>query len=147
MPFEKIQPLIAWLAPILSTLIVTAATASINAKIAAGERKRDEAKAETEAERRERAEWRARVEARLDEQDETIKAVLSAQCTQMRSDAIHRAHRYIDDLRCASIEEKQSFYAEWEEYQVLCDKYGIENNFVNNLVQQVMALPDRKCDL
>ena len=86
------------------------------------------------------------MEKRLDEQEETITAILSAQCTQMRSDAIHRAHRYIDDLGCASMEEKKSFYAEWEEYQTLCDKYGIENNFVNNLVQQVMALPDRKGD-
>lgn len=145
------DPLIGWAAPIVASVMTTVLTtylvAKINQKLADSERKRDEAKAETEAERRERAEWRARVEARLDEQDETIKAVLSAQCTQMRSDAIHRAHRYIDDLGCASIEEKQSFYAEWEEYQALCDKYGIENNFVNNLVQQVMTLPDRKCDL
>lgn len=140
MPFDKIQPLVSWAAPILSTLVITWLTAVIN-------RRMEESKREVEHEKAERNAWRARVEAKLDEQDETIKAVLSAQCTQMRSDAIHRAHRYIDDLGCASIEEKQSFYAEWEEYQVLCDKYGIKNNFVDNLVQQVMALPDRKCDL
>ena len=143
MPFEKIQPLIAWLAPILSTLIVTAATASINAKIAAGERKRDEAKAETEAERRERAEWRAKVEERLDDQEDKINAVLKGQCTQMRSDLVHRAHRYIDDLGCASVEEKDAFWAEYEEYCDLCKKYKIKNSFVDQLAGQVMDLPDR----
>lgn len=144
MPFEKIQPLIAWLAPILSTLIVTAATASINAKIAAGERKRDEAKAETEAERRERAEWRAKVEGRLEEQDGKIDAILSAQCTQMRSDLVHRAHHYIGVTGCATLDEKQSFYAEWQEYQGLCVAYGIQNSFIDNIVKQVMALPDTR---
>lgn len=143
MPFEKIQPLIAWLAPILSTLIVTAATASINAKIAAGERKRDEAKAETESERRERAEWRAKVEERLDDQEDKINAVLKGQCTQMRSDLVHRAHRYIDDLGCASVEEKDAFWAEYEEYCDLCKKYKIKNSFVDQLAGQVMDLPDR----
>lgn len=105
--------------------------------------KREAARAEAQAERDERSEWRKMVEKRLAEQDRRLETVLEAQCTQMRSDAIHRAHRYIDDLGCASIEEKQSFFAEWEEYQRICEAYGITNSFVDNLVQQVMELPDR----
>lgn len=145
MPID-VQPFLQWAAPILSTVIVTATTASINAKIAAGERKRDEAKAERDAERKERSEWRTRMEQRLDEQEETIRAILSAQCTQMRSDITHKIHRYVDDLGCASGEEKQSLYAEYEEYCNICTKYGITNHFVDQMMKQVMSLPDRHGD-
>lgn len=136
MEIESLAPIIGWAASIASTLIITACTAAIN-------RWMSESKKDREREEAERKKWRAGVDKKLEDQDDVIKAILSAQCTQMRSDAIHRAHRYIDDLGCASIEEKKSFYAEWEEYQTICDKYGITNNFVDNLVRQVMALPDR----
>ena len=134
---------VQWAAPILSTLIITYLTARINQRIADGERKRDAARAETEAERRERAEWRGRVEERLHGQDERLETVLNAQCTLMRTDLIHKAHRYIDDLGCAGTEEKQAFWAEYEEYQAICDANDIVNHFVDQLVQQVMELPNR----
>lgn len=140
---ETLTAVITWAAPIASTLIVTALTAQINRRSKLADEKRDAARAEAQAERDERSEWRKMVEKRLAEQDRRLGTVLEAQCTQMRSDAIHRAHRYIDDLGCASIEEKQSFFAEWEEYQRICEAYGITNSFVDNLVQQVMELPDR----
>ena len=89
------------------------------------------------------AEWRSKMDERMDEQDATIRAVLEAQCTQMRSDITHKVHRYMDDLRAASTEEKQSLWAEYEVYCVICAKYGIENHFVEQLVRQVMELPDR----
>jgi len=138
-----VQPLISWLAPIASTVIVTAATASINSKIADGERKRDAAQAETEAKRRAEAEWRSDIEARLAEQDAKIDAVLRGQTTQMRSDITHKIHRYMDDLGCASIEEKNSLAAEYEVYCKICDEYGITNDFVAFLMEQVMNLPNR----
>lgn len=134
---------VQWAAPILSTLIITYLTARINQRIADGERKRDAARAETEAERRERAEWRGRVENRLDGQDEKIMSMLKSQVTQMRSDCLHRAHRYLDDLGMASTEEKDSFWAEYKEYCDLCKQYGIDNDFVDELAQRVMALPER----
>lgn len=140
---DSLSAIVQWLAPIVSTLIITALTAQINSRTKREEERRKRADADLEAERRERAEWRARIERQLEEQDRRLGTVLEAQCTQMRSDAIHRAHRYIDDLGCASIEEKQSFFAEWEEYQRICEAYGITNSFVDNLVQQVMELPDR----
>lgn len=146
-----LEPFVTWAAPIAAALLtclgqalVAVGQRKLNLRMDEEERNRNDARAKTEEKRRLEAEWRESVDARLKEQDDVIKTILSAQCTQMRSDAIHRAHRYIDDLGCASIEEKKSFYAEWEEYQAICDKYGITNSFVDNLVQQVMALPDRR---
>ena len=146
----RLEPFVTWAAPIaaalltcLGQMLVAVGQRKLNLRMDEEERKHTEARAKTEEKRRLEAEWRESVDERLREQDDVIKTILSAQCTQMRSDAIHRAHRYIDDLGCASIEEKKSFYAEWEEYQAICNKYGIANSFVDNLVQQVMALPDR----
>lgn len=166
MPID-VQPFLQWAAPILSTIIVTATTASINAKIASGEKKRDEARAEREEERRERAEWRERVEQQLrthgefiaerddwlewrkrieDEfsaQNNKTDVILELQCSQIRSDLVHRAHRYIDDLRCASTEEKNAFWAQYEDYQRICAANGIENHFIDGLAKHVMDLPTR----
>jgi hypothetical protein len=61
----------------------------------------------------------------------------------MRSDLVHRAHRYIDDLGCAGTEEKQSFWAEYEDYIRICDANNVVNHFIDNLAKQVMALPNR----
>jgi|GEM_PF-3252004 len=115
--------------------------------VALGQRKlnqrMDEGQAKTDAKREAEAEWREHVVTRLDQQDERIDTVLTAQCSQMRSDLIHRAHRYIDDLGCAGTEEKQSFWAEYEDYMRICDANSIVNHFIDNLAKQVMALPNR----
>lgn len=132
-----------WLAPIMSTLITTGGLALINAKINLGERKRDEARVETEEKRAAEAKWRDCVIDRLDKQDTRIDAVLQAQVTQMRSDVTHKIHRYMDDLGCASTEEKNSLNEEYKLYCLICEKYGIENDFVANMMEQVMNLPSR----
>lgn len=115
--------------------------------VALGQRKlnqrMDEGQARTDAKRAAEAEWREHVVTRLDQQDERIDTILTAQCSQMRSDLIHRAHRYIDDLGCAGTEEKQSFWAEYEDYMRICDANSIVNHFIDNLAKQVMALPNR----
>lgn len=131
-----VQPIVSWMAPIASTVIVTAITAQINAKI-------DEDRSKTDAKRKAEAEWRDSIDARLDKQDELIDTILAAQCSQMRSDLIHRAHRYIDDLGCAGTEEKQSFWAEYEDYMHICDANNVVNHFIDNLAKQVMTLPNR----
>ena len=138
-----IVAIVGWLSPIFSAIIVTAATASINSHVKERERLADERHEETEAKRAVEAEWRDSVMVRLDSQDEKIHSVLEAQCTQMRSDVTHKIHRYLDDLRCASTEEKQSLYTEYEVYCELCEKHGITNHFVEQLINQVMELPDR----
>ena len=83
------------------------------------------------------------IEKRLDEQESKMDSTLEAQCTQMRSDITHKIHRYVDDLHCASTEEKQSLWAEYEVYAAVCAKHGIKNHFVEQMVQQAMDLPDR----
>ena len=136
--------LIGWLAPILSTIIITAATASINAHLQRSQKLADERHAETEAKRKAEAEWRDKVVKRLDKQDETINTILTAQCSQMRSDIVHKCHRYLDDLGRASIEEKNALKAEHDEYSAVCEANGIVNSFVDMMVQRVMDLPERE---
>lgn len=166
-----ITPIITWLAPIISTIIITAASASINAQFAKAQRTADERHAETDAKRKIEEEWRDKIDALIEEQGRALKSVaedriewyswrekiidrmddqdaitmvmLKAQCTQMRSDVIHRAHRYLDDLGCASTEEKDAFWAEYQEYCDMCEKYGIDNKFVDELARRVMDLPER----
>ena len=137
------QEFIQWLAPIISTIIVTAATASINAHLQRSQKGADERHAETEAKRKAEARWREDIDKRLDGQDERIDTILTAQCSQMRSDIVHKCHRYLDDLGKASIEEKDALKAEHEEYSAVCKANGIVNNFVDMMVQRVMELPER----
>lgn len=168
---EALAPIIGWLAPIISTIIITAATASINSHMKRHDQLADARHAETEMKRKADAEWRETVDKllseqsealrhvaedrvdwyswraeiieRMDTQDDKFTSILKAQVTQMRSDTLHRAHRYLDDLGCASTEEKSAFWSEYQEYCELCEHYGIENNFVNELAKRVMALPER----
>lgn len=135
---------ITWLAPILSTIIIAAATAGINFQMQRAQKVADERHEETEAKRAAEADWRISIDRRMEVQDAKIDSVLEAQCTQMRSDLIHRAHRYIDDLGCASVEEKEAFYAEYEDYQRICEAHEIVNHFIDELAQKVMALPNRE---
>lgn len=169
---EAIAPIIGWLAPMISTIIITFATASINSHMKRHDEIAAERHAETEEKRKADAKWRDEVDKLLseqseelrrvandredwyawraeivrliDKQDERTVAVLKGQCTQMRSDLIHRAHRYLDDLGRASTDEKEAFNAEYKDYCAICDAYGIENNFINELAKRVMALPERE---
>ena len=167
-----ISGIISWLAPILSTIIITAATVSINAQAKKHERVAEERHQETEKKRREEAEWRGDVDrlmqeqgvalqsvandredwyawraemiAQMQAQDARIDTILQAQCTQMRSDIIHKCHRYLDDLGRASTEEKEALNAEHEDYTAMCEANHIVNNFVDKLVERVMQLPERE---
>lgn len=122
----------------------------LNMRMDEGEAKRNQARADTDAKREAEAKWREDMERRMQlfeealaKMDDKVNAILRGQLTQMRSDIVHKAHRYLDDLGCASTDEKQAFDAEYQEYASLCDAYGIENEFVENLHRQVMALPGR----
>lgn len=134
---------IAWLAPIVATLVTLTGQLWLNGKFKQADEKRDEARAETDAKRAAEAKWRDSVDARLDKQDERIDTILQAQCSQMRSDIIHKCHRYLDDLGRASTEEKEALKAEHNEYSKVCEANGIVNNFVDIMVQRVMELPER----
>lgn len=128
---------------LLFPLALLAGQLWLNGKFKSAEDKRDQARAETDAKRAAEAEWREKVVHRLDKQDERIDAVLQGQVTQMRSDVTHKIHRYMDDLGCASTEEKNSLDEEYKLYCLICEKYGIKNDFVANMMEQVMALPSR----
>jgi hypothetical protein len=133
---DTLTPIITWAAPIASTIIVTWLTALIN-------RWMDESKKDRQKEADERKAWRAGVDRRLDAQDGKIDTLLDLSCSQNRSDVVHKCHRYLDDLGCASSEEKQALWAQHEDYKKVCDANGIENHFVEQLVQRVMELPER----
>lgn len=133
---DGLAPALQWVASIASTLIITACTAAINKWMA--ENKKDREREEVD-----RKEWRKGVDEKLKDQDGKIDAVLQAQCSQIRSDILHKAHRYIDDLGCASTEEKKALWAEYEDYMSICDANNISNHFIDSLANQVMELPSR----
>lgn len=87
-----------------------------------------------------------KLEQCLNTQKENMNLILRGQISQMRSDIIHKTHRYLDDLGCASTEEKNAFDEEYQEYCLLCKTAKIDNDFVNNLHDQVMSLPGRSTD-
>lgn len=105
--------------------------------------KMDEAKADTDKKREAEAEWRDSIDRRLDNIEDRQSRSIAAQASQIRSDIVHKCHRYLDDLGKASTEEKESLHDEHEQYSQFCDDLDLENNFIDNLVQRVMALPER----
>jgi len=132
-----VTPVITWAAPIASTLIITWLSAVIN-------RRMDESKRDAKREEEERKAWRSGVDQKLAEQDGKIDTLLNLSCSQSRSDVVHKCHRYLDDLGCASSEEKQALWAQHEDYKRICNANGIENHFVEQLVRRVMELPERE---
>lgn len=136
--------LIGWLAPILSTIIITAATASINAHLQRSQKLADERHAETEAKRKAEAEWREGVTKRLDDIEDKLGRSISQQAAQIRSDIVHKCHRYLDDLGRSSTEEKEALADEHKQYSEFCDDLEMENNFIDELVARVMDLPERE---
>ena len=134
---DSLAPIITWAAPIASTLVITWLTAEIKRWIEHREK-------DSEKEADERKRWRAGVDEKLDEQDRKIDTLLDLSCSQNRSDVVHKCHRYLDDLGCASSEEKQALWAQHEDYKRICDANGIENHFVEQLVARVMELPERE---
>ena len=135
-----VQSFLSWAAPILSTLIICAGQLALNAKFKHADEKRDKDRTDADAARAADKEWRDDIVAQLNSQDKKIDTMLDVQCTQIRSDIIHRAHRYMDDLGCASVEEKDSFWDEYTHYQRLCKASNVENGFIDDMVQKVMNL-------
>lgn len=138
-----VEKFLAWFAPVLSTIIITIVSASINAQVKHHELIAEERHKETEAKRKAEAEWQASVIGRLDEQDRRLDTVLSLQCSQTRSDILHKCHRYLDDIGKASTEEKEALKSEHNDYAKICEANDIENKFIDLLVQRVMDLPER----
>lgn len=141
---------VGWLAPIVATLVTLAGQLWLNQRFKRADEKRDQARAETDAKRRAEQEWRDAMERRMDEFERLLaeqcantSLTLRNQITQMRSDLVHKTHRYLDDLGCASADEKNAYDSEYKEYMQLCEAADIENSFIEQLHEQVMALPGR----
>lgn len=137
------ETLIGWLAPILSTLIVCAGQLALNARFKAADEKRDQARAETQAKRDAEAEWREGVDKRLSDMEDKLGRSITQQTVQIRSDIIHKCHRYLDDLGRASSEEKKTLSDAYKQYCKFCEDLEIENDFIYMMVSRVMALPER----
>lgn len=135
---------VAWLAPICATLVTLAGQLWLNGRFKAADEKRDQARAETEAKRAAEAEWRAEIDKRLEDIEEKMGRSIEQQAMQIRSDIVHKCHRYLDDLHAASIEEKDVLDDQHKQYSQFCEDLGIDNDFIDNLVAKVMELPDRE---
>jgi len=137
----------------ISALIQAAGLAIIAGIQKQADWRREQARLEKEAARASEAEWRADVDQRMKEFEKVLEsmskkidATLRGQLTDMRTDLVHKAHRYLDDLRCASTEEKNAFDEQFKTYAKLCKENDIKNDFINTLHDQVMALPGRSID-
>lgn len=145
------EPFAAWAAPIASAILICAGQALValgqrkmNLRMDEGERKRDSARAETEAKRAAEAEWRESIDKRLDDMEDKLNRSVSQQTVQIRSDIVHKCHRYLDDLGRASSEEKEALNDAYEQYCKFCADLEIENDFIDMLVARVMELPERE---
>lgn len=125
------------------SIAVVIVTAIVNQRVKESDRKADERHAEMEADQQRRDAWREGVSARLGKLEERVDLSHRAQCSQIRSDVLHKAHRYLDDLGCASTEEKQSLWSEYEDYIAFCEANNVENHFIDSIVRNVMDLPNR----
>lgn len=116
--------------------------------VALGQRKltqqMDERQAKTDEERRRRSEWRDGITKRLDDMEDKLNRSVSQQTVQIRSDIVHKCHRYLDDLGRASSEEKETLNDAFKQYREFCKDLDIENDFIDMLVDRVMKLPERE---
>lgn len=133
-----------------SALIQAAGLAIIAGITKAADAKRDKAKADTDAKRAAEAKWRDSVDQKLEELakgmndvDSKVNRQIAIQAADTRSDIIHKCHRYLDDLGCASTEEKNALADEHKQYTEFCKDLDIDNNFIDLLVEKVMQLPGR----
>lgn len=139
----QLSRLIGWAAPIVASILICCGQAMVNLGQREISERMDKDKEATDAKRKAEAKWRDDVEQRLCAQDDKLAVVLRGQTTQMRSDLTHKIHRYMDDLGCASLEEKDSLEDEYKVYCAICEQYDFENDFVAELMSQVMRLPNR----
>ena len=133
-----ITSFLGWVAPIASTVIVTALTAQIKARQDAAERKRDEAQAETDAKRRAEAEWRERVEGSVAGIDAKLDVLNEATQTTMRTTLLHYIEKYLT-RGWVTPEERASLMDMHRKYAALN-----ANGFIDGYMARVAELPDKE---
>ena len=163
---EALGPIIGWFAPILSTIIITAATASINAHIKRHEQIAEERNARTEEKRKADAtwresvdkmleeqsdalkavaqdcadshEWRAAMAKRMDAQDKKLDALTDATQTTMRTTLLHYIEKYLT-RGWITPEERSSLIDMHKKYAALN-----ANGFIDGYMNRIAKLPDRE---
>ena len=133
-----ITSFLGWVAPIASTVIVTALTAQIKARQDAAERKREEAQAETDAKRKVEAEWRERVEGSVAGIDAKLDVLNEATQTTMRTTLLHYIEKYLT-RGWVTPEERASLMDMHRKYAALN-----ANGFIDGYMARVAELPDRE---
>lgn len=126
-----IQPIVTWAAPIASTILTTYVLALINR----GEKKRDDARAETEANRAAEAEWRRCIEEKMDEQEKNMKDMTLSLQSTMRTNLVNDAERY---FRRGSITPEE--HKAWSETYALYSKMG-PNGLIDAYHEKIDLLP------
>lgn len=129
--------LIAWAAPIVSAIIVTAATASINARVARGQKTADERHEETERKRKTEAEWRISVNSSMADIDAKLDMLNDATQTTMRATLLHYIEKYLT-RGWVTPEERASLMDMHAKYAALN-----ANGFIDGYMERVSELPDR----
>jgi len=163
---EAFAPIISWLAPIVSTLIITAASASINSSMKRHDQLADARHAETEAKRKADAEWRQEVDRLLSEQAEALKSVAqdrtdwyswrsevielmdsqdgkldnltNATQTTMRTTLLHYIEKYLT-RGWLTTEERSSLNDMHEKYAALN-----ANGLIDGYMRRIESLPDKE---
>lgn len=122
--------LVSWLSPTLSAIIVAASTAAINAKIAAGERRREDARSESAA-------WRREVDGKLDAQGNRMETIMRSTQTTMRATLIHNAEKYFE-RGWITPEERASWCDMHDQYSGLG-----ANGLITTYRRKLDDIPDR----
>ena len=163
---EALAPIIGWLAPMLSTIIITFATASINSHMKKHDELAAERHAETEEKRKADAEWRETVDKllmeqaealkhvaedradwyawrtamveRLDAQDKKLDALTDATQTTMRTSLLHYIEKYLT-RGWITPEERASLIDMHNKYAALN-----ANGFIDGYMSRIAKLPDRE---
>ena len=128
---DALTPVIAWAAPILSTLVITWLTAVIN-------RRMDESKKDSEREATERKEWRARVNDSIKDVDAKLDVLTDATQTTMRTTLLHYCEKYLT-RGWVTPEERASLMDMHTKYSKLN-----ANGYIDGYMARVAQLPDRE---
>ena len=123
--------IIGWLSPIISAIIIAAATTSINSHAKRQEMVADERHAETEAKRAADAKWQESVTQKLD-------SLTDATQTTMRTTLLHYVEKYLT-RGWVTPEERASLYDMHQKYSALD-----ANGYIDGYIDRVMALPDKE---
>lgn len=125
------ERVITWLAPIMSTIIVTAATASINAQVKRHELIAEERHSETEAKRKAEKEWQDSVTGKLD-------SLTDATQTTMRATLLHYIEKYLT-RGWLTPEERAALVDMHRKYSALN-----ANGLIDGYMARIATLPDRE---